>query len=459
MKHVFFAFAFAFFIFSCKTPKQETAVLPAQEKSENTSDSSIEQIINKMSLRQKIGQVFIVNFRYCALSEAESGFGSITDFENSDGTVIKVVPLDRVNQTAREAIQKYHIGNIILFAENTADTKKLLEMIYQFQREAVSSNGIPMIIGIDQEGGRVNRIFQTAVFPSAQKIGRTKDTQFAFYTGKYIAEQLNAFGINLNFAPVCDVFSNPKNSVIGDRSFSSDPVQAGTFAAAFKDGTESENVISCAKHFPGHGDTATDSHIGLPVIRKTKEQWLSCEAVPFKINISRNIPMIMSAHIQYPMLDNSRITADKTGKSIVRPATLSKKILTDILRGELHFDGVIVTDALDMNAISKNFSESQAVIEALNAGADLLCNPISITGKADIARLEKLYAEIERAVKTGTLSEDRLNKSVRRILKLKKEYGILDAEFQPVTNQTVQQVETQLKNQKYKNLLRLLQFL
>ncbi|MGN0739393.1 MAG: glycoside hydrolase family 3 protein [Treponema sp.] len=451
MKRIyFFTLVFMLSILSCRTTVTENPAQPSV-KTQNP-DGDIVQLVQKMTLRQKIGQIMLVNFRYCRISEAESNFSQATDFENFDGKIVKVVPLDRANATVREAIKNYHIGSIILFAENMQNTGNALKMISEMQRTAKENDDIPLIIGIDQEGGRVNRIFQTAIFPPAKKIGDTKNTQFAFREGQCIAEQLDAFGINLDFAPVCDVFSNPKNLVIGDRSFSSNPETAGRFASSFKDGLKSKNVIACAKHFPGHGDTATDSHIGLPQIKKTKAQWLSCEAIPFKINIEQNVPMIMSAHIQYPSLDSSKIKADKTGQFITRPATLSKKILTDILRGELQFKGVIVTDALDMKAISNNFSESQAVIEALNAGADLVCNPISIIQKSDIERLDDLYSKIEQAVKSNSLSEKRLDEAVFRVLKLKKEYGILDRTFNPVTAQDVKKAESTLKNPEYKKL-------
>lgn len=437
-------------ILSCRTTVTENPV--QHSVITQNPDSDIVQLVQKMTLRQKIGQVMLVNFRYCRLSEAESNFSQATDFEKFDGNIVKVVPLDKVNATVCAAIKNYHIGNIILFAENMKDTGNALKMISEMQLLAKENNDIPLIIGIDQEGGRVNRIFQTEIFPAAKKIGDTKNLQYAFREGQCIAEQLDAFGINLDFAPVCDVFSNPKNPVIGDRSFSTNPETAGLFASSFKDGIKSRNVISCAKHFPGHGDTDTDSHLGLPQIKKTKAQWLSCEAIPFKINIEQNIPMIMSAHIQYPLLDSSKIKADKTGQFITRPATLSKKILTDILRNELNFKGVIITDALDMKAITNNFSESHAVIEALNAGADLVCNPISIIQKSDIARLEDLYVKIEQAVKSNVLSESRLDHAVFRILKLKKEYGILDRTFEPVTNQDIKKAEIRLKNPEYKRL-------
>lgn len=434
--------------FSCKTTKLS--------RNKNTFDYDVIQIVNKMTTRQKIGQVLMLNFRYCKFSESLGHSTEITDFEDSTGKTVKVVPLTYINQTAKTIIQEYHIGNVILFAENLSSIKNTLEITSQLQMLAKQNYDLPMIISVDQEGGRVNRFFQTTIFPSAKIIAETKNPKNAYIEGTYLAEQLKALGINLNFAPVCDLNSNPKNSVIGDRSFSSSPKIAGTFSQELQKGLKDKNVIPCAKHFPGHGDTEIDSHIGLPLVNRSKSQWLELEAIPFKMNIEQEIPVIMTAHIQYPGLDNSKIIADKTGKSIIRPATLSKKILTDILRNELNYQGVICTDALDMKAISKNFSESLAIIEALNAGADLICNPISVVEKKDIERLEKIYCDIEDSLKNGTLSKLRLDDAAIRIVQLKKNYGILDTQYHFADEtdfKNAQQILSNSKYQKFKNSL------
>lgn len=432
--------AFSILFFSCKS---------TVHSNNNSFDDDVIQIVNGMTVRQKIGQVLMVNFRYCKASEYNGPKISTTDFEDASGKIVKVVPLTYLNTTAQKVIKDYHIGNVILFAENLTDTAKAVTMTSQMQTMAKANSDLPLIISVDQEGGRVNRIFQTATFPPAKTIGATSKPELAFTEGQYMAEQLKALGINLNFAPVCDVDSNPKNPVIGNRSFSRDPQTAGTFAVQMQKGLSSKKVIPCAKHFPGHGDTDVDSHVGLPLVNRNKSDWQKLEAIPFKMNIEEGIPVIMTAHIQYPGLDNSKVTADKTGKSITRPATLSKKILTNILRGELNYDGVICTDAMDMKAISKNFTESQAVIEALNAGADMICNPISIIEKSDINRIEKMYSEIEAALKSGKLSKSRLDNAVLRIVQLKKDYGILNAEYHNAKETDFKRARIILDNPKY----------
>lgn len=439
------ALTFSFLLlFSCTSTNQKSVA-------KSSFDSDVIKIVNKMSVREKIGQVFLINFRFFDVNEWNFPHGDLIEYEDINGKKYNVVAVDRLNSTITTAIKKYHIGNVILFAENFNSTKSAVNLISRMQLAATSSGNLPLIISVDQEGGRVNRFFQTTVYPPAAVIGMTKKPELAFTEGQYLAEQCTAFGINLDFAPVCDVNSNPKNPVIGDRSFSSVPKTAALFSAELSKGLSSKNVISCAKHFPGHGDTDTDSHLGLPVIRKSKSQWNSCEAVPFKKIISENIPVIMSAHIQYPALDSSKIKAQKTGRMIVRPATLSKKILTDLLRGELGFEGVICTDALDMRAISKNFTESQAVIEALNAGADMLCNPIQIISQKDISRLEDLYQKIELAIKDGSLSEARLTEAAMRIVQLKKDYGILSAIYSLPTKEDISNTQKILSDKKYAN--------
>ena len=427
-------------LFSCKS---------AGQIAKTNFDSDVIQTVKNMNTRQKIGQVLMVNFRYCKASEYSGPKTNLTDFEDASGKIVKVAPLTHINTTAQKVIQNYHIGNVILFAENLSDLNNAAFLISDMQLLSKSNSDLPLIISVDQEGGRVNRIFQTATFPPAKTIGNTQKPELAYTEGKYLAMQLKALGINLNFAPVCDVDSNPSNPVIGNRSFSSNPETAGEFASQLHKGMKDNKLISCAKHFPGHGDTDVDSHVGLPLVRRSKSEWQKLEAVPFKMVIDEGIPVIMTAHIQYPGLDSSKITAKKTGRTIIRPATLSKKILTGILREKLHYNGVICTDAMDMKAISNNFSESQAVIEALNAGADMICNPISIIEQSDLARIEKMYSEIEDALNSGKLSKSRLDNAVLRIVQLKKDYGILDKKYYRPTDTDLKIIRSKLENPEF----------
>lgn len=436
-------FLISFIFISCKTSSQN---IPVQKK----FDDDVVKIVSSMSVREKIGQVFLMNFRFWKHLEIPNQ-EIVNEVYHTGTEKIPVTGVRRINPTIEKMIKIYHVGNVIIFTENLKDTDEAVKFIYDLQNLAVKNNGIPMLIGVDQEGGRVTRIKHSVKFPPARQIGLTGDTEIAFTEGQYLAEQINAFGINLDFAPDCDVDSNPKNRVIGDRSYSTNPQNAGDFSLAVYKGLKSKNVIACAKHFPGHGDTAIDSHVGLPRIKKSKSRWLKCEAVPFKMNISEEIPMIMTAHIQYPALDNSKIKADRTQKEITRPATLSKKILTEILRGELGFEGVICTDAMDMHAISKNFTESRAVIEALNAGADLICHPLEVISFEDISRVEKMYSDIEKAVSDGTLPVERLDDAVMRIVQLKKDYRILYRKYSEPSKKDFDNTKKILTQKKYQD--------
>ena len=433
----------SFTVISCRSAEQVS--VPAK-----TFDSDVIQLVNSISVSEKIGQVFLMNFRFWKQSETNNE-EIVNEVYHTETVKIPVAGVHKINPTIEKMIKKYHIGNVIICTENLKNTDEAVKFIYDLQNLAVKNNGIPMLTGVDQEGGRVTRVKQSVKFPPARTIGLKGDTDLAFTEGEYLAEQISAFGMNLDFAPDCDVDSNPKNRVIGDRSYSTDAETAGKFSLAVHKGLKNKNVIACAKHFPGHGDTAIDSHIGLPKIKKSKSRWLKCEAVPFKMNIDNGIPMIMTAHIQYPALDKSKIKSDKTDKVITRPATLSKKILTDILRGELGFEGVICTDAMDMHAISKNFTESRAVIEALNAGADLICHPLEVISVDDIPRVEKMYCDIEKAVEDGTLPMERLDNAVMRIVQLKKDYKILYRKFSAPDKKDFENTKKILTQKKYQD--------
>lgn len=366
-------------------------------------------LVSGMSVDEKLGQVLLMNFRFWG--------------EDADGNSL---PLEVCNDTVRDVIGKYHIGNVILFEENTADTEKAVRFVEALQQASASVGGLPLLIGIDQEGGMVTRLGQGTCLPGNMALGASGDAKNALLAGSVIGEELTAIGVNCDFAPVCDVNDNPKNPVINLRSFSSDPEVVGNMARALRQGLQDSGVISAAKHFPGHGNTAVDTHVGLAVVEKSRADWEAVEAKPFREMIESGQDMIMSAHIQYPQLDDTKYQSKLTGEELTLPATLSHTILTDILRGELGYDGVIVTDALDMKAIADNFGEAEACVMALSAGADLLCNPVSITGTEDVSKLDMLYETVHAALSDGRLSPERLEEAAFRVMRLKLKYGILD---------------------------------
>jgi beta-N-acetylhexosaminidase len=243
------------------------------------------------------------------------------------------------------------------------------------------------------------------VFPGASQIGATKDAALSRAVAKATGEELRALGVNLDFAPVADVNVNPRNPVIGSRAFGDDPEQVATMVAAAVKGFHDAKVAATAKHFPGHGDTSVDSHTGLPVIKHTKAEWERIDAPPFKAAIGAGVDAVMSAHIVFPKLDSSG-----------DPATLSKAILTGLLREQLGFDGVISTDALNMAGVRKKYNDGEISVRAVLAGADLLLMPND---------LPKAYQAVLAAVKSGRISQQRLDQSVTRLLKLKQARGLL----------------------------------
>lgn len=389
----------------------ESAVEEAGSSSEENNfleENKMNDILAKLTLREKIGQMLMFDFRK---------WGD-TGNKPSDVYVL--------SDEVKGLISKYNLGNVILFAENFENIEQITKLTSDFQ--ASVSNGIPMLIGVDQEGGRVIRMSHGCSLPGNMAIAATRDANNAYTAGKITGEELTAVGINYNCAPTLDVNNNPNNPVINVRSFSSDPELAADFGAQMIKGYQDANVATAPKHFPGHGDTNVDSHIGLPCVNSTYEDLKKFELVPFRAAIENGCELIMTAHIQYPNIETTQVISKQTGEPIYLPATLSKTFLTDILRGELGFEGIITTDSMQMQAISSHFGMHEANIMAINAGVDLLLMITSIRSLADEAKLESVIANIENAVKDGRITEERINEAVLRILKVKNKLGLFDAE-------------------------------
>lgn len=375
-----------------------------------------------MTTREKIGQLCLMNFRYFSEGEAEEKkFADALTVESPE----KFRALEQINPTIYGVVKNYHIGAVILFAENVGNADSAKRFIRDLNEAALDGNNVPLLFCTDQEGGNVNRL-RDFTMPSAMAIRRCGNVENAFLAGQANGRLLLDYGIHCDFAPVCDIASNPANPVIGIRSFGSDKNYVAEFSNAMQKGIRSAGAIPCAKHFPGHGDTHTDSHLGLPKINSRFSKWKKNEAVPFEKNIQNGIPMIMTAHIQMPGLDSKKIRAGKTGKKIVAPATFSKKILTNILREKLGFEGVIASDAMDMQAVSDNFTPSECFILAVNAGVNVVCHPINVYHERDLLFLEQLFSEVEASAQNGMLDLRMLDESVVRVLLLKAEYGMID---------------------------------
>ncbi len=389
----------------------------------STNAAKAKEIVSKMTLEEKIGQKLMLSFR--------------SGWTMEDGTHYKSV--QNINDEIYHIIGNYDIGSVILFAANfDPDATVNVELIDGLQRAAMDKslgkNAIPLLIGTDQEGGIVYRLTGGTALPGNMALGASGNVENAFKAGEIIGSELSAIGVNMNFGPVTDVNNNPNNPVIGLRSFSSDPQIVSKFANAYIEGVQSKNVATSAKHFPGHGNVATDSHTGLPSIDSTKEELYATELVPFKSAIEQGTDMVMTAHIQFPNVVTEKIYSDKKQEYLSPPATLSREILTDLLRGEMGFDGVIVTDSMTMDGVANYFDVNERNLLAVKAGVDILDIPFNdMASMADVE--SKLVPLIDAFVEAYTsengyngikLSQEELNASVERIITLKLNRGVMD---------------------------------
>lgn len=387
-------------------PKEEPLIATTEEK-------DVDGLIADMTVRQKITHMLMPDFRkWQAEGEAAT----------TDVTV--------VHDEIAEAIDQYDFGGVILFAENVKATDQTFHLTQALQDAAISNkanNGkIPLLIGIDQEGGIVYRLGSGTALPGNMAIGATDSTMIAKEAGEIIGRELSALGINVDFAPVLDTNNNPNNPVIGLRSFSSDPERVARLGVAMMSGIQDYNVAVAAKHFPGHGDTAVDSHTGLPLVDKSYDQLNALELLPFKVAVENGVDMLMTAHIQYPQIEKDKVISKDSGEEIYIPATLSDDILTGLVRNQYGYEGIIISDAMGMDAIAKNFGETEAALMAIQAGVDIVLMPTVLRSKADLAKIDRIIDAIEVAVQSGQLDESRLDASVKRILTLKEKRGVLN---------------------------------
>lgn len=347
----------------------------------------VTSLIQNMTLRQKVGQLFIVH-------------PDSLDPPPDDTKKCAV----RCTDAMLKAMEKYPVGGIILFAENMESPAQLK----QFNSDLQSCAKIPLFLCIDEEGGLVSRLanhkaFDLPKYRSPASVGKSGNPDKALEMGRNIGAYLKEYGFNVNFAPVADVNTNPKNTVIGTRAFSSKPEIAARMVAAMAEGLRDHGIIPTFKHFPGHGDTAEDSHDALAVSRKTAAELAECEWLPFQSATADD--MIMVGHIALPAILNDRT-----------PASLSPEIITGILRNQLGFQGLVITDSLEMGAITNLYTPDEAALGAIQAGCDLLLMP---------ANLETAFEALVEAYETGSLSEADLDTCVERILRFKERHGML----------------------------------
>ncbi|MBP5282733.1 MAG: glycoside hydrolase family 3 protein [Lachnospiraceae bacterium] len=433
---------------SSVTESESTETSSAQD---NTKESSpmveekkdiVEELMNQMTLEEKVGQMMIASFRsWQELSSTEPNAG--TTVENPEIVETpQIIYFTELSDTVRECIKKYHFGGTILFAENIKDTEQTLRYVLDMQSTNQQGGGIPYFVAIDQEGGNVTRINYATMGVGNMALAATGKPENAMKMAQIYGTELQALGINVNYAPVLDINSDATNPVIGVRSFSDSPEVVQRFGVAYQEGLRSTGTIATLKHFPGHGDTDTDSHTGFPCINKTYEELKAFELVPFAAAIENGAEMIMTAHIQYPEIEKETYVSTSTGEEVYLPATMSQVILTDILRGELGFEGVIVTDALEMAAIADNFAMEDVLCKTISAGADMLMLPM-VYDSLDFDALNECMDLAISLVKEGKIDEKRIDESVRRILKLKEKYGLLEETDFSVTQEKIDKaVET-----------------
>ncbi|GAB3136559.1 glycoside hydrolase family 3 protein [Amycolatopsis stemonae] len=380
-----------------------TAASAPQVSADAQADAAATQALRGLTLEQKVGQLFVTWVN-----------GKSADEVNPKNQA------DFGVDTPAQVIRKYHLGGVIYFNNDTRDNfddpVQVAKLSNGLQQAAIGSGAhIPLQIGADQEGGTVTRMGAPATeFPNSMAISAGRDPGRATKAATILGHELRAVGINQDFAPDSDVNSNPANPVIGVRSFAGQPGLASQFVTAEVKGYQdsdlpTKTVAATAKHFPGHGDAATDSHTGLPRIDRTEQEWRDIDVPPFKAAIAAGIGSIMTAHIQFPSLDPS-----------LEPATLSKPIVTGKLRGELGYNGVVITDSLEMQGVREMHSDAEIPVLALKAGVDQLLMPVHL----DVA-----INAVLNAVKTGDLPMQRIDQSVLRVLKLKFKSGMLFSPF------------------------------
>lgn len=360
-----------FMLVGCGTTNKKEEETKEKKEEVDPIKEKVDSVMKDMTLDEKIGQMIIIYYYS-----------------------------DSMDDTLKISLDTVHPGGFILFKQNITTYDKTLKLI----KDIKERSKIPMFISVDQEGGNVQRLLSlsdktVSNIPYMYNVGNMNDTELAKDLGKVIAEELRVFGINMDFAPVLDVFSNSDNTVIGKRSFGTSSEVVSSMGLALGTGLKENGIIPVYKHFPGHGNTAVDSHVSLPIVDKTKEELYDLDLKPFQEAIKSGVDVIMIGHLAVPS-----ITGDNT------PASLSKKLVTDLLKDELGYNGLVVTDALNMKALTNYYEQNEIYVKAIEAGVDLLLMPSSS---------RECAKAIKQAVEEGRLSEEQIDESVRKILTLK----------------------------------------
>ena len=366
---------------------EEVTEQPQTEVQTDPVEEQAAQLVSQMTLEDKIAQMFVITPN--ALTGYASGVTAAGD-------------------TTKEAYQSRPVGGIVYMADNLTDPEQTTTMLSNMQEIARERTGLPVFLCVDEEGGSVARIAGNDAFGvtdvgNMSDIGASGDVQNAYNAGSTIGSYLAALGFNVDFTPVADVLTNPDNQVIGQRSFGSDAQTVAGMVTSELQGLSAAGVYGMVKHFPGHGGTSGDSHDGAVSTDKTLEELMAEELVPFQSAIDGGVNFVMVGHISAP-----NVTGDNA------PATLSKVLITDVLRGQMGYNGIVITDAMNMEAVAGFYNSDKAAVLAVTAGADMILMP---------ADYNTAYTGILNAVNDGTITEERINESVTRIVKAKLAMG------------------------------------
>ena len=371
------------------------------------ADDGIRAVVEGMTTEQKVAQMLMPAIRYWGEVKATEGVTALNDAQKA-------------------LLSKYSFGGVILFSQNCQTARQTTSLIKEMQKANTDGGAVSsLFISTDQEGGYVTRLNTGTAMPGNMAIGATGNAENAYLAANVIGNELAVQGINVDFGPVMDVNNNPANPVIGVRAFSDNPAVVAQFGAKYIEGLHNNGVMAALKHFPGHGDTNTDSHTGLPKIDKTYAELKQMELIPFESTV-KNADFIMTAHIQYPKIESQTYTSISTGQKVYLPATFSKTILTDILRQDMGYEGIIITDGMHMDAVAEHFDKMDSARLAINAGADMILMPVEISTPKGIENLEKYIDGVVAQINAGTISSERVDESVYRILKMKAKYGLMN---------------------------------
>jgi beta-N-acetylhexosaminidase len=386
------------------TPQQPVLAPPEDvPQSEPEVKDPIKEKIKEMTPEEKLGQMMIVGLE---------GY--------------------ELNEDAKILMDSFHVGGFILFGSNIQDAPQLLKYVNEL-KSYHAGKGVPLFVSVDEEGGRISRVPKTIKnLPTGKAIGRADNQDYSFEVGQLLAQKVSAFGFNMDFAPVLDINSNPKNPVIGDRSFGAEEAVVSRLGVQIMKGIQSKNVIPVVKHFPGHGDTAVDSHVGLTSVGHDLSRLERFELIPFGEAIKKGADCVMAAHILLPQIDREN------------PATLSKTIITDILRQQLGFQGVVITDDMTMGAITKHYEIGAAAVKSVTAGVDIV---LVAHEKENAAAV---FDALKAALEEGKIAEERIDQSLYRILALKEKYGLRDQEAGLVDIEGLNRKITQVLNKYHK---------